>query len=65
MNNTTNTQPEDTKINVGVNIPADELDEMKRMLCVDLSGPAVLAMARKGVAAEKEKAAKLAEKSAN
>ena len=56
-----NNQPEDTKINVGVNIPADELEEMKRMLCVDSSGPAVLAMARKGVIAEREKAAKLAE----
>lgn len=58
-----NNQLEDTKINVGLNIPADELEEMKRMSCVDSSGPAVLAMARKGVASEKEKIAKLAEKS--
>ena len=53
---------EDEKIQVGVTIPTAELDEMKRMSCVDSSGPAVLAMARKGLAAEKEKIAKLAEK---
>ena len=57
-----NKEPEDTKINVGLYIPTSELEEMKRMSCVDSSGPAVLAMARKGVVAEKEKIAKLADK---
>lgn len=40
------------KISVGVNVPASELAEMRRVTCVDLSGPAVLALARKGLAAE-------------
>lgn len=40
------------KIGVGINIPAKELAEMRRVTCVDLSGPAVLALARKGLAAE-------------
>ena len=44
------------KINVGVNIPASELAEMRQITCVDLSGPAVLALARKGLAVEKAKA---------
>lgn len=48
--NTTVTAEE--KINVGVNIPPEELAEMKRVTCVDLNGPAVLALARKGLAAE-------------
>ena len=48
---------EDEKIQVGVNIPAVELAEMKSVTCVDLSGPAVLALARKGLAAEKAKSA--------
>ena len=50
-------EEKEEKINVGVNIPASELKEMRRVSCVDLSGPAVLAMARKGLAAEKEKEA--------
>ena len=40
------------KINVGINIPPEELALMKRVTCVDLNGPAVLALARKGLAAE-------------
>ena len=47
MNTTT-----EEKIAVGVNVPASELAEMRRVTCVDLSGPAVLALARKGLAAE-------------
>lgn len=49
--NTSESKPEE-KVGVGVNIPPDELAEMKRVTCVDLSGPAVLALARKGLAAE-------------
>jgi hypothetical protein len=58
MNNNTNTEE---KIGVGVNVPASELAEMRRVTCVDLSGPAVLALARKGLAAElaKEKGKKV------
>ena len=47
MNTTT-----EEKIAVGVNVPASELAEMRRVTCVGLSGPAVLALARKGLAAE-------------
>lgn len=47
MNNTTK-----EKISVGVNVPASELAEMRRVTCVDLAGPTVLALARKGLAAE-------------
>lgn len=47
------------KVNVGICIPKKELDEMRAAARVDLSGPAVLAMARKGLEAEKaEKAEK-------
>lgn len=53
---------EDEKIQVGVTIPTAELAEMKSVTCVDLSSAAVLALARKGLAAEKEKIAKLANK---
>lgn len=41
------------KINVGIYIPKKELEEMRAAARVDLSGPAVLAMARKGLEAEK------------
>ena len=58
--NTTEPRPEEPrpkakpeeKVGVGVNIPADELAEMRRVMCVDMNGPAVLALARKGLAAE-------------
>ena len=43
------------KINVGIYVPADELAEMRRVMCVDAAGPAVLALSRKGLAAEKAK----------
>ena len=43
------------KINVGIYVPKKELDEMKELTKVDLNGPAVLAMARKGVEAEKNR----------
>lgn len=47
------------KVNVGICILKKELDEMRAAARVDLSGPAVLAMARKGLEAEKaEKAEK-------
>lgn len=41
------------KINVGIYIPKKELEEMRAAARVDLSGPAVLAMARKGLEADK------------
>ena len=43
------------KINVGVYVPKKELEEMRDLSKVDLNGPAVLAMARKGVEAEKNR----------
>ena len=55
MNDQTEEEEKEKKIAVGVNLYKSELAEMQRVTCVDLSGPAVLAMARKGLAAEKEK----------
>lgn len=46
------------KVNVGICIPKKELEEMRAAARVDLSGPAVLAMARKGLEAEKAEKAK-------
>lgn len=42
------------KINVGIYIDEDELLEMKDLSKVDSNGPAVLAMARKGVESERK-----------
>lgn len=42
------------KVGVGISIPAEELAEMRRVACIDLSGPAILSLARKGLAAEKQ-----------
>ena len=47
-----NTTTQEEKIPVCVSIPPSELAEMRRVTCVDASGPAVLALARKGLAAE-------------
>ncbi len=47
-----NTTTQEEKIPVCVSIPPSELTEMRRVTCVDASGPAVLALARKGLAAE-------------
>lgn len=44
------------KINVGVTIDKSELDEMRAASRVDLNGPAILSMARKGLIAEKKTA---------
>lgn len=44
----------DEKVNIGIAIPRRELNEMRRVSCIDRNGTAVLAMARKGLAAEKE-----------
>lgn len=41
------------KINVGIMIDKSELGEMLAASRIDLNGPAVLSMARKGLAAEK------------
>lgn len=46
------------KINVGIYIPKKELEEMRAAARIDLSGPAVLAMARRGLEAEKKERAK-------
>lgn len=44
----------ENKVNVGIYIKESELEEMKDLSKVDSNGPAILAMARKGVDAEKE-----------
>lgn len=44
------------KVNVGITIFDDELDEMRKVTCIDLNGPAVLSLARKGLAYEKQAA---------
>lgn len=49
-----NRPQKNTKINVGISMPAGELAEMRRVACIDLSGPAVLSLARKGLVAEKQ-----------
>ena len=56
----TDTTITEEKIAVCVNIPPGELAEMKRVMCVDLSGTVILALARKGLAMElaKEKESK-------
>lgn len=41
------------KVNVGINLPKKELDEMMAAARIDLRGPAVLAMARKGLEVNK------------
>lgn len=46
------------KVNVGIHIPKKELEEMRAAARVDLSGPAVLAMARRGLEAERREKAK-------
>ena len=46
------------KVNVGIYIPKKELKEMRTAARVDLNGPAVLAMARKGLEAEKAERSK-------
>ena len=43
------------KVNVGICMLKKELEEMKEASKVDSSGPAVLAMARKGLESEKAK----------
>lgn len=48
------------RIQVGITLPKKELDDMRRASHVDLNGPAVLAMARKGLEAEKAKKAEKA-----
>ena len=55
MKNTKKKEPKPVrkKVNVGITMYDDELDEMRMLSRVDLNGPAVLSMARKGVAAEK------------
>ena len=58
MNDIKSNNVTDEKVNVGINIPASELAEMRRVTCVDLNGPAVLALARKGLAVELAKEAK-------
>lgn len=45
------------RVGVGLTIPKDELDEMKRVIRVDLSSTAVLSLARKGLEVEKKRIA--------
>ena len=49
-----NKSSKDKKINVGIAMLPSEIAEMRRVACVDLSGPAVLSLARKGLVAEKQ-----------
>jgi nitrogen fixation protein len=49
----TEKKPVNEKVNVGITIPKKELEEMRSFARVDLNGPAVLSLARKGLEVQK------------